>query len=197
MVNDLPNGWMVTNLGDCGVWYSGGTPHTETADYWGGDIPWITASSLREFYITDSERRVTSLGVKNGTRLMPTNTILFVVRGMSLKSEFRVGIAQRPVAFGQDCKAIIAQSDIEPLFLANALRAKSQEILELVDEASHGTGRLQTNALEQLEIAFPPLREQRAIAHFFGTLDDKIDLNRRMNETSECVKGFWTLAGRV
>ena len=32
-------------------------------------------------------------GVKNGTWLMPDGTIIFVVRGMSLKSEFRVGIA--------------------------------------------------------------------------------------------------------
>jgi type I restriction enzyme S subunit len=38
-----------------------------------------------------------------------------------------------------------------------------------------------------LEIAYPPLLEQRAIAHILGTLDDKIELNRRMNETLEQV----------
>ena len=32
-----------------------------------------------------------------------------------------------------------------------------------------------------------PLREQRAIAHILGTLDDKIELNRRMNETLEAM----------
>ena len=32
---------------------------------------------------------------------------------------------------------------------------------------------------------YPPLAEQRAIAHVLGTLDDKIELNRRMNETLE------------
>ena len=39
--------------------------------------------------------------------------------------------------------------------------------------------------LAQLEVLLPPLREQRAIAHILGTLDDKIELNRRMNETLE------------
>ena len=35
--------------------------------------------------------------------------------------------------------------------------------------------------------AIPPLEEQRAIAHILGTLDDKIELNRRMNETLEAM----------
>ena len=38
-----------------------------------------------------------------------------------------------------------------------------------------------------LPIALPPIDEQRAIAHILGTLDDKIELNRRMNETLEQI----------
>jgi type I restriction enzyme, S subunit len=41
--------------------------------------------------------------------------------------------------------------------------------------------------LSRLEIPIPPLSEQRAIAHILGTLDDKIELNRRMNETLEAM----------
>ncbi len=46
---------------------------------------------------------------------------------------------------------------------------------------------LNTSLLSNLEIIIPPLSEQRAIAHILGTLDDKIELNRRMNETLEAM----------
>ena len=39
--------------------------------------------------------------------------------------------------------------------------------------------------LRTIEIPLPPLPEQRAIAHVLGTLDDKIELNRRINQTLE------------
>ncbi|MGB0372247.1 MAG: restriction endonuclease subunit S [Opitutales bacterium] len=39
--------------------------------------------------------------------------------------------------------------------------------------------------LKNLELTIPPLPEQKAIAHILGTLDDKIELNRRMNATLE------------
>ena len=41
--------------------------------------------------------------------------------------------------------------------------------------------------LKQMTVSFPPLPEQRAIAHVLGTLDDKIEVNRRMNETLESM----------
>jgi len=39
--------------------------------------------------------------------------------------------------------------------------------------------------INRIEIPIPPRAEQRAIAHILGTLDDKIEVNRRMNETLE------------
>ena len=46
---------------------------------------------------------------------------------------------------------------------------------------------LNRNFIHPVPVDVPPLSEQRAIAHVLGTLDDKIALNRRMNETLEAM----------
>ena len=48
-----------------------------------------------------------------------------------------------------------------------------------------GRQRVPVDSLDHLTVSIPPISEQRAIAHILGTLDDKIELNRRMNETLE------------
>ena len=52
------------------------------------------------------------------------------------------------------------------------------------DSAVPGLNR---NAAHARKIKIPPLPEQKAIAHILGSLDDKIELNRRMNETLEAM----------
>jgi type I restriction enzyme S subunit len=43
------------------------------------------------------------------------------------------------------------------------------------------------NDLHRIPVLLPPFSEQRAIAHILGTLDDKIELNRKMNQTLEAM----------
>ena len=50
-----------------------------------------------------------------------------------------------------------------------------------------GRQRVPVDSLAHLTVPLPPLPEQRAIAHVLGTLDDKIELNRRMNESLEAM----------
>jgi type I restriction enzyme S subunit len=173
-----PSDWDEKTLGRVADWFSGGTPRTSEAAYWGGDIPWIGSGSLTEFRIRRSDRTLTPLGALHGTRLVGPGTVIFVVRGMSLKSEFRMGITQRQVAFGQDCKALVARPGIDPTYLAYAIKAQTQDILDLVDEAGHGTGRLNTDQMQALRIGVPSLPEQEAIAATLGAIDDKLDSSR-------------------
>ncbi|MBP2412276.1 type I restriction enzyme S subunit [Arthrobacter stackebrandtii] len=180
----LPHGWNTTPIGEAGKWLSGGTPSTGNSEYWNGDIPWISSGSLTNFRLTTSDRKVTAKGAENGTRMVQPRTILMVVRGMSLKSEFRIGVAMRPMTFGQDCKALVAGESFDPTFLAYAILAQTPKILGIVDEAGHGTGRLNSDQLYAVEIGVPPMPEQRAIAEVLGALDDKIAANTKLATTT-------------
>lgn len=60
---------------------------------------------------------------------------------------------------------------------------------QILFDAGSGSGQpnLSPQTICSVEIPFPPIEIQRAIAHILGTLDDKIELNRRMNETLEAM----------
>lgn len=71
----------------------------------------------------------------------------------------------------------------DPRFIAYLL--KTVDFLSCSDKSSvPGVNR---NDLHRLPVLLPPLPEQKRIAHILGTLDDKIELNRRMNATLEGI----------
>src|SRR5207237_7407714 len=109
----LQTKWPTRKLADCGEWVSGGTPSRANALFWNGNIPWISSKSLKSFDLSDSEDRITQYAVENGTALVPKRTVMFVVRGMSLANEFRVGVTTRPVAFNQDLRAIVTAKTLD------------------------------------------------------------------------------------
>jgi len=67
---------------------------------------------------------------------------------------------------------------------------QSRDFTNYINGISGGTSvqlNMQVGDLTRFELCLPPLPEQKAIAHILGTLDDKIELNRRMNETLEAM----------
>lgn len=147
--------WPSLELGSAASWHSGGTPKTSEPRFWDGEIPWISALSLKGCWIETSERRLTELGAASGTRLVPAGVVIFVVRGSSLKEEFRIGLTQREVAFGQDCKALVPLPGLDPHILFHGIRSARNQILDLVDETSIGAGRLSTDLITKLSIRVP------------------------------------------
>jgi len=78
-------------------------------------------------------------------------------------------------------------SKIDPAFFGIAMRAK-QKIFEALGEGSTGQTELSRYRVGEIEFEYPEnISEQRFIAHIVGVLDDKIALNRQMNETLEAM----------
>ncbi len=171
--------WRRRHLGECLTLLSGGTPSKARNDYWGGDIPWVSCKDMKVDRIYGAEDHLTELGAENGTRLVPENTILFVVRGMILAREFPVAMTKRTVAFNQDLKAVRPADFIDNEFLLHWFRANAYEILGRADEAGHGTKRLQTDRLLALPIEVPPIPVQRRIAGVVSAYDDLIENSQR------------------
>lgn len=143
---------------------------------------------MKSFRLYETQDYITEEGAKNGTRIAPAGSILILVRGMTLHNDLPICVTMKDMAFNQDVKAILPNSEvINTEYLAYWLLANKPYLMSLVDAASHGTGRIHTDILKSVSLDIPPLSEQKAIAHILGTLDDKIELNRQMNETLEAM----------
>ena len=178
--------WKEYKLGDITEWSSGGTPSKSKEEFWGGSIPWISASSMEGNRYSDSKLKVTKAGLQAGTRLAEKNSILLLVRGSILHQKIQVGITEREVTFNQDVKAITPKGDIiDPWYLLFWFMAKSEELLSIVENTGIGAGKLDTKVLHNLSIKVPPINERLRIKQFAKALDDKIQLNRQTNQTLE------------
>ena len=173
-------------LHDVADMLSGGTPRKSNQDYWNGPIPWLTPKDMGKWSGV-TEAKVSSEAIGNGTRLAPKDAIFIAVRGMSLHNEIRVLRPAQAMAFNQDIKAIVARKGIDPHYLYYAILSKRPDLLEAVELAGHGTGRLPTDKLKGLLVPRFGSLTETAVAKLLTALDRRIDLNRRMNETLEAM----------
>ncbi|ENZ7914496.1 restriction endonuclease subunit S [Klebsiella quasipneumoniae] len=180
--------WKTRKLGELVTFLSGGTPSKNNKGYWGGEIPWISASSMQSTRYHDSDLRVTALGSSNGTRLVPEGTVLLLVRGGALHNKIPVGITTREVTFNQDVKALIPKTtEITPYYLLSWLMSERAHLLSKVENTGIGAGKLDTKILQDLDVLIPPKAELQRLESFSRALDDKIILSDRINQTLEQI----------
>lgn len=158
-------------LGDITRWLSGGTPSRAVESYWKGQIPWISASTLKKVEVAESDQCVTVEAVASGSKMAPIDSTLLLVRGSALHNEIRAGIVRYPVCFNQDVKALIPSKSVYPVYLTYSILGNEKELLKLVSSAGNTAGVLDTKLVQSFRIWLPPLEEQRAIATALSDVD--------------------------
>ncbi|MCK4412607.1 MAG: restriction endonuclease subunit S [Candidatus Eisenbacteria sp.] len=183
----LPSGWSSRPLGQCIrkiIDYRGKTPPKSPRG-----VPCLTAANVKGgrvelegiSFISDATyASVTTRGLpKPGDVLLTTEAPVGEVAEFPADRTYH--ITRRVIAIRADGTHLIGK------YLLYALQGGPTKRLLRSRIRGSTVERILKEDITRLPVALPPLPEQRAIAHILGTLDDKIDLNRRMSETLEGI----------
>lgn len=163
---------------------SGGTPKRAVPEYWGEDIPWISIqdfNNVKGRYIRKTEEAITEEGYANSsTNILAKEDIIISARGTVGK----LAMISKPMAFNQSCYGIRAHDEkLNPCYLFYYLKNN----IESVQRKGHGSvfNTITRDTFRTIDISIPPIKEQKAIADTLSALDDKIELNNKINENLE------------
>jgi type I restriction enzyme S subunit len=176
--------WITRRIGDLGCVITGKTPSTSDPGNFGGPYPFITIPDLDgRVYIDRTERTLSEkCAERMKTCLLPAGAVMM----SCIATVGKCGITTKPSFTNQQINSIIPDPKvIDSRFLYYVFTQLGHEL-----ESAGSGGSVYTNVsksrFSDIKITFPEdIGEQRAIAHILGTLDDKIELNRKMNETLE------------
>ena len=147
-------------LGDICEIVSGSTPKSEVAEYWDGDIKWITPAELNEdsYIVSDSVRKITQLGVqKTGLTPFPAGTVILSSRAPIGK----VAIAGCEMYCNQGFKNLICSSVIDSRYLYWFLKGKTAYLNSLGRGATFK--EISKQIVASIEIEVPSLEQQITI----------------------------------
>jgi len=177
--------WKETALSEVIDLIGGGTPKTSIAEYWNGDIPWLSVADFNtgRKYVYDAEKSITQLGLKkSSTKLLQEGDIIISARG----TVGVVAILGRKMAFNQSCYGVRAK---EGEAQNNYVFYLLEDAVNNLQQISHGGvfDTITRDTFKEIDILLPPLPEQKAIASVLSSLDDKIDLLHCQNKTLEAM----------
>lgn len=158
---DLPASWTFARLKHIGEIVGGGTPKTNIAEYWDGNIPWLTPadfSGYEKMHISAGARKITELGLKSSSaQMLPKNSILYSSRAPI----GYIAIAANPVSTNQGFKSVVPYDSAMSLYLFYCLKARTDDIVQ----RATGTTFKEISGSEMAEtiIPLPPSNEQQRI----------------------------------
>ena len=161
----------------------GGTPKTSRAEYWDGDIPWLSVKDFNNDYryVYESEKKITEAGLNNSsTQLLQSDDIIISARG----TVGAMAMVPFPMAFNQSCYGLRGKPElVDQCFLYYLVKHN----VHVLQKNTHGSvfDTITRDTFSGIEVDIPSLQEQRAVAATLKILDDKIELNNRINENLE------------
>lgn len=166
-------------LGDICQIVSGSTPKTEIAEYWDGNIKWITPAELNDdsYIITDSVRKITELAVsKTGLNSFPEGTVILSSRAPIGK----VAIAGCEMYCNQGFKNLICSDKINGKYLYWFLKGKTDYLNSLGRGATFK--ELSKGIVGGIEIDVPDIEQQKDIVDQFEKIASIISKQKEQLE---------------
>jgi type I restriction enzyme S subunit len=184
----VPEHWTVMALGQVvESSFSGGTPSTKVADYWNGDIPWITSAAIAEedVILQKHQRFITDLGLsKSAAKMAPKDAVIVGTRvGIG-----KAVVAPSSVAMNQDLTALVLDTRrVEPTFLAYLFKTDAiQRSMQLLARGTTIKG-VPRNDLLDLLIPLPPLNKQHAITRILRLVDGRLVAERNKKQALDAL----------
>ncbi|OYU37583.1 MAG: restriction endonuclease [Pseudorhodobacter sp. PARRP1] len=178
--------WTSTTLGSICKFQAGdGFPKDLQGDA-DGEYPVAKVSDMNlagnELFIVNANNWLSKKAVDKAFKLHPPGAVIFAKIGIALTSNRR-RILVRPTVIDNNMMSATCAKDIDPRWFYSLLTTLD------FNEISSGSALpfLTVRDLSKIPISVPPLPEQRAIATTLGALDDKIELNRKMNATLDSM----------
>ncbi|NHA05454.1 hypothetical protein G7092_16710 [Mucilaginibacter sp. HC2] len=184
--------WEELILNDAVLMSSGGTPSMQRPEYWGGNIPFISASSMHDTVISNSHQYITIEGLKSGSKLIKKGNLLLLVRGSMLWKQIPICYNKVDVAFNQDVKGIVANDKTTSLFLLYWFKSKEAILKDMVTSTGIGAGKFDSNSLLSLSLLLPNKSEQSKISKTLWLIDERIQTQNKIIEELNVLKAAVT-----
>ena len=172
----LPKGWQNLKIKQLAKKVTaGGTPRTQRAEFWGGNIPWMNSGEINLKKIDSVSGRITQLGLKeSAAKMIPPYSILIALAGQG-KTRGTVAINMIKLCTNQSLAAIITNDKILPYYLYHNLDFRYKE-LRAYSTGDGGRGGLNLTIINNIKINFPEnKKEQKRIVEVFSTWDQAIE----------------------
>lgn len=171
-------------LRDLCVFKHGGTPSKSNPSFWAGDIPWVSPKDMKQAVIDSATDYISAEAVAgSATSIVPSGSILAVVRSGILAHSFPIAQVAKPLAFNQDIKAVIPVSeDVDPHYLYWFLRSQSRNVITRGVKKGATVHSVQSGFIENLQVPMRPREDQRRIVDLLARAEGIVRLRREAQQ---------------